>query len=150
MRTGSHDAWSSVQVIRFLRKTSESVVYQLSGTEFQDWNVVNVQRLLGEGAGGVGWGAVRLLLNTYLFFQAGGMDSARGFEDSPSQNAQQTQPAKCRSGPCNACHIICTKVQTCAHCKPACSPRPALLLCACCGRQGSDIEFFAPEWRCLS
>lgn len=38
----------------FPRKTSESVVYQLSGTEFQGWNVVSVQRLLGEEAGGVG------------------------------------------------------------------------------------------------
>lgn len=40
-------AWSSVQVIGFPRKTSESVVYQLSGTGFQDWNAVSVQRLLG-------------------------------------------------------------------------------------------------------
>ncbi len=36
-----------VQVIGFPRKTSESVVYQLSGTGFQDRNAVSVQRLLG-------------------------------------------------------------------------------------------------------
>lgn len=36
-----------MQVIGFPRKTSESVVYQLSGTGFQDWNAVSVQRLLG-------------------------------------------------------------------------------------------------------
>lgn len=47
--------WSSVQVIGFPRKTSESVVYQLSGTGFQDWNVGSVQRLLGE-------------VNAHLFF----------------------------------------------------------------------------------
>lgn len=81
MCAGSQDARSSVQVIGFPRKTSESVVYQLSGTEFQGWNVVSVQRLLGEGVGGVG-----LLVNAYLFFQPGGMDSEGGFEDSPSQN----------------------------------------------------------------
>lgn len=94
MCAGSKDARSSVQVIGFPRKTSESVVYQLSGTEFQGWNVVSVQRLLGEGVGGVG-----LLVNAYLFFQPGGMDSEGGFEDSPSQNTSQAQPAKCRSGP---------------------------------------------------
>lgn len=43
---------SLVQVIGFPRKTSESVVYQLSGTGFQDWNAVSVQRLLGGGGGG--------------------------------------------------------------------------------------------------
>lgn len=54
--------WSSVQVIGFPRKTSESVVYQLSGTGFQDWNVGSVQRLLGE-------------VNAHLFFQPAGMKS---------------------------------------------------------------------------
>lgn len=63
-----------VQVIGFPRKTSESVVYQLSGTGFQDWNAVSVQRLLGGG----------LLLNAHLFFQPGGMDSKGGFKDSSS------------------------------------------------------------------
>lgn len=37
-------------------KTSESVVYQLSGTGFQVWNAVSEQRLLGE------------VLNAHLFF----------------------------------------------------------------------------------
>lgn len=44
-----------VQVIGFPRKTSESVVYQLSGTGFQGWNAGSVQRLLGE-------------VNAHLFF----------------------------------------------------------------------------------
>lgn len=44
-----------VQVIGFPGKTSESVVYQLSGTGFQDRNAGSVQRLLGE-------------VNTHLFF----------------------------------------------------------------------------------
>lgn len=43
-----HSQWGLEQVIGFPRKTSESVVYQLSGTGFQDWNVGSVQRLLGE------------------------------------------------------------------------------------------------------
>lgn len=63
-----------MQVIGFPRKTSESVVYQLSGTGFQDWNAVSVQRLLGGG----------LLVNAHLFFQSGGMDSKGGFKDSSS------------------------------------------------------------------
>lgn len=57
-----------MQVIGFPRKTSESVVYQLSGTGFQDRNAVSVQRLLGGG----------LLVNAHLFFQPGGMDSKGG------------------------------------------------------------------------
>lgn len=47
--------WGLVEVIGFPRKTSESVVYQLSGTGFQDWNAGSVQRLLGE-------------VNAHLFF----------------------------------------------------------------------------------
>lgn len=65
-----------VQVIGFPRKTSESVVYQLSGTGFQDRNAVSVQRLLGG----------ELPVNAHLFFQPGGMDSkgGGGFKDPSS------------------------------------------------------------------
>lgn len=94
MCAGSHDARSSVQVIGFPRKTSESVVYQLSGTEFQGWNVVSVQRLLGERVGGVG-----LLVNADLFFQPGGMDLEGGFEDSPSQNTSQSTACQMQEWP---------------------------------------------------
>lgn len=56
-----------MQVIGFPRKTSESVVYQLSGTGFQGWNAGSVQRLLRE-------------VNAHLFSQPGGMDSEGGWE----------------------------------------------------------------------
>lgn len=74
-------ARGSVQVIGFPRKTSESVVYQLSGTGFQDWNAVSVQRLLGGGVasecslvfptwwdGLKGGGILRILLLSLSFF----------------------------------------------------------------------------------
>lgn len=117
------------QVIRFPRKTSESVVYQLSGTEFQGWNVVSVQRLLGEGAGlwltcfskRVEWthrGDLRILL--------------------PKTLDKQEWPLRRLLRP----HCLYPGAKRASTVNP---PRSVVV-----EDEAQILNFFAPKWRCLS